>query len=46
VGDDFDRLGDDARLSYLTDAAAKSAMRLVIEERNGECSLSHGLRAG
>ncbi len=36
MGDDFDRLGDDALLSYLTDAAAKSATRLVIEERNGE----------
>jgi hypothetical protein len=36
VGDDFDRLGDDALLRYLTDAAAASDMRLVIEERNGE----------
>jgi hypothetical protein len=37
VGDDLDRLGADALLSYLTDAAAQSDMRLVIEQRSGEC---------
>jgi hypothetical protein len=36
VSDDFDRLSDDALLSYLTGAAVESDMRLVIEERNGE----------
>jgi hypothetical protein len=36
VSDDFDRLSDDALLSYLTGAAGDSEMRLVIEERNGE----------
>jgi hypothetical protein len=36
VSDDFDRLSDDAVLSYLTGAAVESDMRLVIEERNGE----------
>jgi hypothetical protein len=35
VGGEFDRLSDDALLSYLTDAAAESDMRLVIEERGG-----------
>jgi hypothetical protein len=33
VSDDFDRLGDDALLSYLTDAVARSDMCLVIEQR-------------
>jgi hypothetical protein len=36
VGDDFDRLSDDALLSYLTDRAVKTDMRIVIEERDGE----------
>jgi hypothetical protein len=35
VSDDFDRLSDDALMSYLTGGAVESAMRLVIEERNG-----------
>jgi hypothetical protein len=36
VSDDFDQLSDDALVNYLTGAAGKSDMRLVIEERNGE----------
>jgi hypothetical protein len=36
VSEDFDRLGDDALLNYVTGAAAESRMRVVIEERDGD----------